>query len=682
MNGAVAELAGGEPILAVTDLQVALGQGGRTLHPVDGVSFAIRPGQTFALVGESGCGKSLTALAISRLLPPGGWIAGGQVRFAGLDLPDLPEYRMRGVRGGSIAMIFQESATSLNPVLTVGRQVGEVLARHLGLGGAARDAAARALLEAVGIPDAARRLATYPFQLSGGMRQRVMIAMALAGQPRLLVADEPTTALDVTIQAQVLDLLARLQAERGMGMLLITHDLGVVARMAQEVGLMYAGQLVETGARQDFFRNPLHPYAQALFAALPRQDGAGQPLVALAGNVPAPGTPWRGCRFAARCPAVMAHCLEVAPPWHRVEGQTVRCHLYQGGASQTVQAPAPLGPPCPPGPTRLAAPLLDVRGLAVHFPVRKGVFQREIGRVRAVDGVDLLIRPGCTLALVGESGCGKTTVGRAILQLERSTAGAVFFDGQSLVGLAGEPLRQARRGLQMIFQDPFASLNPRLRVGEIIAEGMEALGVGADAGERQGRIAALLERVGLDAAAVVRYPHEFSGGQRQRIAIARALAVSPRLIVCDEPTSALDVSVQAQILNLMGELQRELGLAYLFISHNLAVVNHLAHEVAVMYLGRVVESGPARQVLDRPAHPYTQALLAAVLSPDGSVRRAPAGASAALGSPGEDLPSPLAPPSGCHFHPRCPKATEICQRAYPPRVSLPGGGQVACHWVS
>lgn len=674
-----AERPGPAPLLAVEALQVELPGRRGPVRPVAGVDFAIQRGETFALLGESGCGKSMSALAIARLLPSGGVIAGGDVRFEGASLPDLPEARMREVRGGGIGMIFQEPATSLNPVLAVRTQIGEVLALHRRLGPAEAQQEGRRLLEAVGIPDAARRLEAFPFQLSGGMKQRVMIAMALAGAPRLLIADEPTTALDVTIQAQVLDLLAGLQAERGMGMLLITHDLGVVARMAHRVGVMYAGELIETGAREAFFRAPLHPYSRALFGALPRRHGRGAPLAALPGRVPALDQPLIGCRFAERCPEVMARCRSEAPPWHGAGEQAVRCHLFEAGRRGlplTLLRELARERPVAAG----GQPLLEVRGLKVHFPVRKGLLQRVAGSVKAVDGVDLSIAPGRTVALVGESGCGKTTVGKAILQLEQATAGEVFFDGRDLTGLTPAELRPLRRGLQMIFQDPFASLNPRMRIGEILAEGMLALGVGDSAEERQASAAALLERVGLAADMARRFPHEFSGGQRQRIAIARALAVSPRLIVCDEPTSALDVSVQAQILNLMGELQRELGLAYLFITHNLAVVDYLAHEVLVMYLGRVVERGPARAVLDRPAHPYTQALLAAVPRLPGEGGDAGPGQEDGGRGGAAEMPSPLAPPAGCHYHPRCPRATDVCLSQYPAPVRVGDGRWVSCHW--
>lgn len=656
------------PLLEVDDLRLGFQAGRQPLCAVDGVSFRIARGETFALLGESGCGKSVTAQGILRLLPAAGRVLGGSVRYDGTDLLALPEVAMRAYRGGKIAMIFQEPSTSLNPVLTVGQQIAEVLARHLALRGEAARARSQELLEQVGIADPARRLDEYPFQLSGGMQQRVMIAIALAGEPELLIADEPTTALDVTMQAQILDLLAQLQAERGMAILLITHDLGVVARLAQRIGVMYAGELVEIAGREQFFTQPAHPYTQALFAALPDAGRRGAPLRTIVGQVPALSALPPGCRFAPRCPQAMPVCREDNPAWRAgISGVQVRCHWQAAGHAAPAAVESDADDPTP----ATLAPLLQIRDLAVHFPLRKGVLQRVVGQVKAVDGVSLTLAPGRTLALVGESGCGKTTVGKALLQLIRPTAGSVRVNGEEWVGARGKSLRQARRQAQMVFQNPFASLNPRLRVGEIIAEGMQALG---GQGEPATAIAALLQAVGLPADAAGRFPHEFSGGQRQRIAIARALAVQPRLLVCDEPTSALDVSVQAQILNLLKTLQQELGVAYLFITHNLAVVEYLAHDIAVMYLGRIVECGTATEVLAAPRHPYTQALLSAVLQPrleeDGRGVQVLAG----------EIPSPARPPAGCHFHPRCPKATAECRNSYPAVQPLTATHRVNCHW--
>ncbi len=656
-------------MLQVKNLRLGFISAGKLLLAVDGISFAVAAGETFALLGESGCGKSATAQGIMRLLPANGVIsAGSSVQFAGEELLSLSEAEMRTVRGKRMAMIFQEPATSLNPVLTVGRQIGEVLERHLGLKGAAASERMVELLRQVGIADPERRLNEYPFQLSGGMKQRVMIAIALAGEPDLLIADEPTTALDVTVQAQILDLLAKIQVNRGMAILLITHDLGVVARMAQRIGVMYAGELVEVASREAFFTRPKHPYSQALFAALPDISRRGQALTTIPGQVPSLAAMPAACRFAGRCKQVMAICREVAPDWRSAgDGHQLRCH-WSGEASVEKFMP------------RLALSeqggeppaFLAVDALQVHFPIRRGLLQRTVGHVRAVDGVSLAISAGRTLALVGESGCGKTTVGKALLQLIKPTAGSVKLAGKELVGIKARRLRAARRHMQMIFQDPFASLNPRLRVGEIIAEGMSALGLERDNAAQRATVAALLLQVGLPAEAAGRYPHEFSGGQRQRIAVARALAVQPELLICDEPTSALDVSVQAQILNLLKKLQEELGVAYLFITHNFAVVEYLAHDVAVMYLGRIVERGRAEEILRTPRHPYTQALLSAVPAPTLDAHPA------AIRLAGE-TPSPANPPSGCHFHPRCPQASELCRQQSPKTSSVSPTHTVNCH---
>jgi peptide/nickel transport system ATP-binding protein len=656
-------------MIAVDHLGALIERDGPPVRPVDGVSFTIKPGETFAIVGESGCGKSMTALAMLRLLPEAGQITEGTVSVDGLDLMCLPEAAMRKVRGRRIAIIFQEPATSLNPVLTVGRQICEVLERHMGLAGVAARQRALALLDSVGMPDAARRLDEYPFQLSGGLKQRVMIAIALAAEPELLIADEPTTALDVTIQAQVLDLLKRLQQQQGMSILLITHDLGVVAQMADRVAVMYAGNLVEIATREQFFRAPQHPYSRKLFESLPGAAKRGGKLAVIEGQVPPLDAEFRGCRFAERCAHAWERCRVEIPAWTVLAaGNQVRCHLREREAAaditHSVVAAAPQA-----ALASIAEPLLAVRDLMVHFPIRRGLLKRTVGYVRAVDGVSLQLAEGRTLALVGESGCGKTTAGKAILQLLPEARGEVSFEGTRLDALRGEALRRRRADFQIVFQDPYASLNPRMRVLDILEEGVRALD--AAGAQHADRMLRLLDQVGLARDARHRYPHEFSGGQRQRIAIARALAVNPKLIVCDEPTSALDVSVQAQILNLLKQLQRDLGLAYLFITHNIAVVEYLAHEVAVMYLGRIVERGTVDQVLRTPRHPYTQALLSAVPTLDRT------GASKIIRLQGE-LPSPADPPPGCHFHPRCPQAMAECRLKYPDPVRLGDGHEVSC----
>jgi peptide/nickel transport system ATP-binding protein len=590
-----------------TVLDVAAGK----LRAVDRISFEVKAGECFALVGESGCGKSMTALSLMRLLPEAARIEAGRVELGGVDLLRLPEAAMRAVRGKRVSMIFQEPATALNPVLTVGQQIEEVIRRHAP-GGNPTEKSIQ-LLRAVGLPNPEERYHQYPFQLSGGQRQRVMIAGALAVEPEVLIADEPTTALDVTIQAQILDLLAKLQAERGMALLLITHDLGIVAKMADRVAVMYAGEIVELAEREAFMRAPQHPYSQKLFAALPSPQRRAEGLAVIRGQVPPLTQEFRSCRFADRCDFVFDRCRVEAPPLYEpLKGHLARCFLRDRGPADPrkdsfVQREARVQEP-------VGQELLRVRDLKVHFPIRKGIFKRTVGQVKAVDGVSFELREGRTLALVGESGCGKTTTGKALLKLIEPTAGRIAFEGQDLTDRTRGGMHPLRRAMQIIFQDPFSSLNPRLRVQEILLEGMRSLAVGRDDAERIGALQGLLADVGLPGDSLMRYPHEFSGGQRQRIAIARALAVNPRLIVCDEPTSALDVSVQAQILNLLRSLQRDRGIAYLFITHNIAVVDYLAHEVAVMKGGRIVEHGAVDEVLRRPSHPYTRELLAAVLT--------------------------------------------------------------------
>ena len=595
--------------MRVAALRTVLDAGARQVVPVDGVSFELRKGECFALVGESGCGKSMTALSLMRLLPEAGRITAGQVSLEGVDLLALPEAAMRAVRGRRVGMIFQEPSTALNPVLTVGRQIGEVIERHVGKTDVRKKTIE--LLRTVGIPDPESRIDQYPFQLSGGQKQRVMIAAALAVEPEVLIADEPTTALDVTIQAQILDLLAKLQAERGMALLLITHDLGIVARMAQRVAVMYAGEIVEIAARDAFFRAPQHPYSQKLFAALPSPQQRSGALAVIRGQVPALTKAFDHCRFADRCDEAFDRCRSEAPRLlEPAPGHFARCHLREQGLapSRVISTEKYTSTEV----EEQRSVLLEVKDLKVHFPVRRGVLKRTVGVVKAVDGVSFELQEGRTLALVGESGCGKTTTGKAILQLIESTAGRVLFEGEELSGKSRGEMRPYRSAMQIVFQDPYASLNPRMRVAEILLEGMRSLGVGRDDAGRTSALVKILSDVGLPADALGRYPHEFSGGQRQRIAIARALAVEPRLIVCDEPTSALDVSVQAQILNLLRSLQQRLGLTYLFITHNIAVVDFLAHEVAVMLQGRIVERGSVDAVLRSPRHSYTRELLAAV----------------------------------------------------------------------
>ena len=606
-------------MLNVENLKVALDAEAGLVKAIDGLTLSIERGETFALVGESGCGKSMTALALMRLLPENGAVTHGGVTLGGTDVLALPESGMRAVRGGRIGMIFQEPSTSLNPVMRVGDQIVEAIQAHTPLRGAAARAKAIEWLGKVGIPEPSLRIDDYPFRMSGGQKQRVMIAMTLASEPDFLIADEPTTALDVTIQAQILDLLKQLQKEQGMGLLLITHDLAVVAGMAHRVALMYAGQIIEVAEASAFFAAPRHPYARLLLRALPDSAKRGEPLAAIPGMVPPLWQSFEGCRFAPRCDRAFDACGSTRPELVESGASQVRCLLYRDGAMPAalldVDSASILRFEAPRTRPEAAAPLLDVRGLGVRFPIRRGLLQRAAGSFVAVDDVSFAIAPGQTLALVGESGCGKTTTGKAIVQLLRAQAvvtGEAQFAGQDLFALEGEALRAARRQVQIIFQDPFASLNPRMRVIDILEEGLQALRPEMEATARRANVERLVDQVGLRRDALQRYPHEFSGGQRQRIAIARALAVQPKLIVCDEPTSALDVSVQAQILNLLRELQRELGVAYLFITHNIGVVEYIADYVAVMNRGRIEEGGRAEAVFQQPQSAYGRTLLAAV----------------------------------------------------------------------
>ncbi|MBJ7264251.1 MAG: ABC transporter ATP-binding protein, partial [Burkholderiaceae bacterium] len=571
------------PLMQISGLRIAIENEDSLVPVVRDLALTIARGQTFALVGESGCGKSMTALAMLRLLPDAARTIAGQIRLTDCDITMLAETDMQHVRGGRIGIIFQEPSTSLNPVMPIGEQIAEIIRVHTLLRGNAVRARVLHWLKRVGIPDAQRRMNDYPFQFSGGQKQRIMIAIALAAEPKLLIADEPTTALDVTVQAQILALLADIQRELGMAMLLITHDLAVVRHTAHHVALMRAGEIVESAPADVFFDRPTHPYALSLFAAIPTYAKRGRRL----SGVPAKTTQAFGSASAILAPT---------------------------------SAPIPATAGQDPG-----APLLSVVDLKVHYPIRGGLLKRVKGHVKAVDGVSFDLYPRETLVLLGESGCGKTTTAKALLRLIDGAhiSGHASMTGTDLLTASRTALAAMRRDIQIVFQDPFASLNPRMRVGAILQEGVRALGAGEskDKGKSNGegkgddstrRIADLLDRVGLPANTVDRYPHEFSGGQRQRIAIARALAVSPKILICDEPTSALDVSVQAQILDLLRDLQGELGIAYLFVTHNFGVVEYLADRVAVMDGGRIVEIGSAETVLHEPSHASTRHLLAAV----------------------------------------------------------------------
>jgi peptide/nickel transport system ATP-binding protein len=665
-----------EPLLRVQGLKTYFRTSEGLAKAVDDVSFEIRQGEIFALVGESGCGKSVTALSIIQLVPqPAGFIAGGKIYYKGKEITHLSEWEKRKIRGNEISMIFQEPMTSLNPVLKIGEQIVEAIKLHQGFSGAQASQKAIEMLERVGIPEPKQRFHEYSHQLSGGMKQRVMIAIALSCQPGLLIADEPTTALDVTIQAEILELIRQLQREFGTAVLLITHDLGVVAEMANRIAVMYAGKIVELAERRRLFQNPYHPYTVRLIESLPSRQKRGYSLMTIEGRVPKATRYPEGCRFAARCHRVMQGCSDILPRLLEIEpNHQVACHLYdEAYASRVKHATVREALRKQALSSSQETLLIEVRGLRVYFPIKKGLLKKTVGYVKAVDGVDLIIRKGQIFALVGESGCGKTTFGKGLLQLvppytprrrgEKWGGGEVRYDGVDLTKLSRNELHPYRRKLQIIFQDPYSSLNPRMMVGNIIQEGMAAHGIGANQKEREERIQTLMPQVGLDPDMIHRYPHEFSGGQRQRIGIARCLAVNPEFLVCDEATSSLDVSVQAQILNLLEQLQKEYDLTYLFITHNLSLVEYLADEVAVMYLGRIVERGKTEEIFDTPRHPYTRALLSVIPQIDPQTGRKTIRLSG-------DVPSPINPPAGCHFHPRCSEAMPRCQKAYPDEVVI------------
>jgi len=649
----------------------------KVARAVDGVSFQLEAGKTLAIVGESGCGKTQTAISVMRLISSNGFHPTGKILFEGRDLLTKSEEEMRELRGNSMAMVFQEPMSSLNPLYRIGNQLLEPLRLHRKLEmGAARKRAIE-LLDQVGIPEPDKRIDDYPHQLSGGMKQRVMIAMALACQPRLLIADEPTTALDVTIQAQVLSLMAELKAKTGTSILLITHDMGIVNQMADAVCIMYAGRIAEQGSREQIFQRMSHPYTRRLFDSIPTPEDTPYLLNTIPGIVPSATEYGPGCLFADRCQFVMDVCHRQDSPAHTLEaGHRVACHLFDHGRSERLDDDR----------ERVAAPprpatnnvLIEVRGMKTHFPVHAGVFRRVTGHIKALDNVDLDLTVGSTMALVGESGCGKTTFGESILRLNRDARGEVLFEGINVMALGSAELKAIREQMQIVFQDPYGSLSPRMTIEEIVGEGLRVHHPNLEDAARREKIDAVLREVGLDPSVAERYPHEFSGGQRQRVAIARALILEPKFLVLDEPTSALDVSVQAQVLNLLRQLQAKRSLTYLFISHNLSVVRYMADRVAIMYLGRVVEYAPVEELFSRPRHPYTRSLLEAV---PGLGEKKPF--PALVG----DVPSPRTPPTGCHFHPRCPiylnepansPLRKKCRSDYPEKSGT-RDSSVACH---
>ncbi len=670
------------PLLQIEDLHTEIRLRSATVHALEGASLSLDAGECLGIVGESGCGKTMTALSIMQLLPPGGHITGGKILLDGREISALSDDQMRHVRGNEIGMIFQDPMTSLNPTMRIGDQISETVVLHRGADAKTARERAIEVLRLVGMPRPAERVGNYPHQLSGGMRQRVMIAMALACEPKLLIADEPTTALDVTIQKQILELIDDLRKRLGMAVILVTHDLGVIAGRADRAAVMYAGRVVETTSTLRLFANPRHPYTEALFGALPEKAVEGSTrLYNIPGQPPDLTAPPPGCKFAARCRYVQDSCRQQEP---LLEGDTpdheYRCFFPVGELSDEPKV-AELAVTEKVSLDQVAASLngesylLQADHLVKNFAVTAGaVLQRKVGEVSAVADVSFGIRPGKTFGMVGESGCGKTTVGRLIVGLEKATGGSIVLDGEDLLKLNNRDRRKRAREVQLMFQDSYASMDPRMRVATILREPLAIQGIGSRRDQQQ-KIAAILDQVGLPRAAIERYPHEFSGGQRQRLGLARALILNPKLLVADEPVSALDVSIQAQILNLMRDLQRDLGLTYLFISHDLSVVRYLSETIGVMYLGKMVEVGPSEEVYYFPVHPYTKGLIdtVPVADPIKAQKKAEQGVAG-------ELPSAIDPPSGCRFRTRCPRAQELCAQEEPPLRLFSTGHLAACHF--
>ncbi|GAT66996.1 peptide ABC transporter ATP-binding protein [Planomonospora sphaerica] len=678
----------GAPVLEVSDLNVTF-RGG--VKAVRGVSYRLDRGEILGIVGESGSGKSVTSLAVMGLLPEGAEVS-GSVRLHGRELIGAPEEELTRLRGKGIGMIFQDPLSAFTPVYTIGDQIAEAVRVHQKVSGDAAAKRAVELLDLVGIPHPHARAKAFPHEFSGGMRQRAMIAMAIANDPDVLICDEPTTALDVTIQAQVLEVLKTAQRETGAAIVMITHDLGVVAGLADRVLVMYAGKPVELGAVDEIYYRPRMPYTMGLLASIPRMDRPTARLIPIEGNPPSPAALPPGCPFAPRCPLRVDACDDAEPELERIGAggrmaACIRAHeidLKGLDGADVYPVPEPAAEAEEPGPREERETVLQVGDLIRHYPLMKGaVFKRRVGTVYAVDGISFDVREGETLALVGESGCGKTTTLQQIMQLSAPQGGTVVVLGKDSAKLAKAERRGLRQDLQIVFQDPMAALDPRMPVGDILAEPLRAHGR-KDAKAVKSRVAELLTLVGLAPEHAERYPQHFSGGQRQRIGIARALALEPKLVVLDEPVSALDVSIQAGVINLLEDLKVRLGLSYLFVAHDLSVVRHIADRVAVMYLGKIAEIGEVDEVYGAPAHPYTRALLSAIPLPDPEKERT----RTRILLEG-DLPSPADPPSGCRFRTRCPKRALLgepearrCAEEEPSVVRLASGADhgAACHY--
>ena len=697
-------------VLEITDLHTEIRRKSATVRAVDGVSLTVAAGECLGLVGESGCGKTMTARSVMRLLPTGGAITAGSIVLAGTELTALSERDMQTVRGNEVGMVFQDPSSCLDPTMTIGRQITESVVVHNGADRGAAAARAVEMLSMVRMPEPERVAVQYPHQLSGGMKQRAMIAAALACHPRLLIADEPTTALDVTIQRDILELIDDLRRQLGMAVILVTHDLGVIAGRAERVAVMYAGRIIEQTTASEIFAGPQHPYTEALFDALPEMAAPGRPLYSIPGRPPDLTARAPGCSFAPRCRHTRKWCQSHEPALDGDHpGHSYACFFPVGapGGLAAARSPAAGGGPAggqrqrmsswaagrvhaaatpPAQPETTAEPLLRVSGLVKDYPITRGLLSRQVGAVSAVAGVSFELAAGQTFGLVGESGSGKTTIARLLVGLERPDAGSVLLDGADLAAMSPPQLRRSKPGIQLMFQDAFASLDPRMRVGSILSEPLAIQKAVRRRGRRR-QVSRILDEVGLAGDAAARYPREFSGGQRQRLALARALIQRPALIVADEPVSALDVSVQAQILNLMRKLQRQYGLSYLFISHDLSVIRYMADTIGVMYFGKLVEVGPAEDICTAPAHPYTAGLIEAVPAVTASHQAARSrGADSLLASRGDNparmvVPPTAKPPSGCRFRTRCAAARDICAEQEPPlEVHSAAGQLVACHF--